>query len=255
MMCEVATHDFNNQGLGCNISVNNGSVSPKKGFFDSFRGKSSPKSNLRKSKENSWSNIFGKKSDAKRKEEDDRTAELISQLQLEGRSDEEIAMHLSFINDIHTVPSPAPAPVAAPASPPRKKSKGGFFRFFRMIADEFSLTEEGYMIDDSTLQNMTISLAAAPFFGAPPPNMGVPFEELAMLEPICLGKRENNLPVCKHDGTPLPGNQTNCPVCLCEFTKGEKLKSLPCVHFYHKECIDRWLMVGNSCPLCKANVE
>lgn len=258
MMCEVATHDFNNQGLGCNISVSNGSISPKKGFFDGFRGKSSPKNKLRKSKESSWSNIFGKKSDAaRRKEEDDRTAELISQLQLEGRSDEEIAMHLSFIHDIHPVPGPAPAPVAAaPATPPSKKSKGGgFFRFFRMIADEFSLTEEGYMIDDSTLQSMTVSLSAAPFFGAPPPNMGISFEELSMMEPMCFGKRENHLPEHKHDGTPLPGNQTNCPVCLCEMEKGDKLKSLPCVHFYHKECIDRWLMVGNACPLCKTCVE
>lgn len=244
-MCEVAAHDFNNQGLGCNISGS--PLSPKRGIFDSFRGKSSPKNKLRKSKESSpiWSNVFGKKGDARKKEEEDRTAELLSQLQLEGRSDEEIAMHLSFIHDI---PSPTPAPVAAPTTP---KKRNGVSRFFKAILDEFSLTEEGWRLDDNVAQSMTVSLAATPFFGAPPPNV-IPFEDFMKLEPVCLGKRENNLPCCKHDGTPLPGNQTNCPVCLCEFTEGERLKSTPCIHFYHKECIDRWLMVGNSCPLCKA---
>jgi len=257
MMCEVAT-DFNNRGLGCNIAIDNGQSSPKKGLFNSFR-KNSPKNKLKKSKENSWSNVFGKSDAKRRQEEDDRTAELILQLQLEGRSDEEIAMHLSFIHDVQPTPSaPAPAPASIASA---KKNRNGISQWFRevgrMIKDEFSLTEEGYMIDDRTLQDITISISSAPFYGALPPNMHLTFEELSMLEPIYVGtnKYANNLPVCKHDGTPLPGDQTNCPVCLCEFEKGEKLKSLPCVHFYHKECIDRWLMVGHACPVCKAIVE
>jgi len=267
MSCEVAT-DFN-QGLGCNISIGQQS-SPKKGFFDSFR-KNSPKNKLKKSKENSWSNVFGKKSESKRRqEEDDRTDELISQLQLEGRSDEEIAMHLSFIHDVQPPHSPAPAPAhaAAPAPAPTapaistaspKKNKGGIAQWFREVSqtimDEFSLTEEGYLIDDQTLQSMTVSISSAPFYAAPPPNMGISLEELAMLQPIYVGKCAKKLPACKHDGTPLPGNQTTCPVCLCEFEKGEKLKSLPCVHYYHEECIDRWLMVGHACPVCKDSVQ
>jgi len=269
MSCEVAT-DFNNQGLGCNISI--GQSSPKKGFFESFR-KNSPKNKLRKSKENSWSNLFGKKSESKRREEDDddRTAELISQLQLEGRSDEEIAMHLSFIHDVQPPHSPAPAHAFAPAPVPApapatistaspKKNKSGITRWFRevgqMIMDEFRLTEEGYMIDERTLHSLTVSISSAPFYAAPPPDMGVSLEVLAMLQPMCVGSKcVNKLPACKHDGTPLPGNQINCPVCLCEFEKGEKLKSLPCVHYYHEECIDRWLMVGHSCPVCKVVVQ
>jgi len=266
MMCEVASAtDFNNQGLGCNISIDS-QRSPKKGLFGFRKNsspKNSPKNTLKKSKDNSWTSVFGKSESKRRQEEDDRTAELIAQLQLEGRSDEEIAMHLSFIHDMQPTPSPAPAPALAPApanfaaSP--KKKKGGITRFLsevgQMIMDEFRLTETGYMIDECTLQTLSVSISSAPFYAAPPPDLGLSMEELAMLQPVCVGtKCVNKLPSCKHDGSPLPGNQTNCAVCLCEFEKGEKLKSTPCVHFYHAECIDRWLMVGHACPVCKAAV-
>jgi len=258
-MCEVANNNEFSQGLGCNISMNVSDdygrhSSPKRsGFLGGLIRKNSPKTEQRKPKESSWSpkNVFAKKSGSKKAQEDDRTSELLSQLQLDGRSDAEIAMHLSYINDVPAIAAPPMMHIPIP-----KKQRTGFFGFFQMIKDEFSLTEEGYMIDEHVLHSMTVSISAAPFFGAPPPDMDMTYEELAALEPVYVGSKcANNLPVCKHDGTPLPGNQTNCPVCLCEFTKGEKLKSLPCVHFYHKECIDRWLLVGHSCPICKALVE
>jgi len=262
-MCEVASQEFN-QGLGCNISYGPSAgvldytaspVSPKRSGFLGFRKNSpSPKIKSKKSKElksspkeSSWSNIFAKKSDNKRmQEENDRTAELVAQMQLEGRSDADIAMHLQYITDM-----------PAPASPSPKKNKTGISKLFKMIKDEFSLTEVAYTIDERAFQGMTVSISSAPFYGAPPPYMDMTFEELASLQPLYAGtKCVNYLPVTKHDGTPLPGDQTNCPVCLCEFTKGENLKSLPaCVHFYHTECIDRWLMVGHSCPLCKTLVQ
>jgi len=256
-MCEVATQEFN-QGLGCTIPLDasEGGVfsytasSQKRGFLDSFR-KNSPKLKTKKSKESkepkeskdSWSPFSKKRSDAKKMQEDDKMAELVAQMKLEGRSDAEIALHLSFINDVQ------PAPVSP------KKSKG-LTKLFQMIKEEFSLHEVVYAVDERAIQGMTISISSAPFFGALPPDTDMTYEELASLAPVYVGSKcINYLPVCKHDGTPLPGDQTNCPVCLCEFTKGEKLKSLPCVHFYHEECIDRWLMVGHSCPLCKTIVE
>ncbi|XP_015596259.1 E3 ubiquitin-protein ligase RNF181 [Cephus cinctus] len=42
-----------------------------------------------------------------------------------------------------------------------------------------------------------------------------------------------------------------CPVCLKEFEIGNLVKTLPCRHTFHKECIVPWLEKTNSCPLCR----
>ncbi|CAH0475376.1 unnamed protein product [Peronospora belbahrii] len=44
---------------------------------------------------------------------------------------------------------------------------------------------------------------------------------------------------------------TVCAVCCDEFELGEEVRALPCLHFYHRECIDQWLMCHRQCPICK----
>ena len=60
-----------------------------------------------------------------------------------------------------------------------------------------------------------------------------------------------------------------CAVCLDGFSPGNVARTLPCSHFFHQGCIDRWLKVDESeppqqpfdrqpgklrtCPLCKAD--
>lgn len=42
-----------------------------------------------------------------------------------------------------------------------------------------------------------------------------------------------------------------CIICLESFTAGCALRTLPCMHRYHQGCIDKWLSIHLSCPLCK----
>ncbi|ODQ67142.1 hypothetical protein NADFUDRAFT_77169 [Nadsonia fulvescens var. elongata DSM 6958] len=44
-----------------------------------------------------------------------------------------------------------------------------------------------------------------------------------------------------------------CQICLAQFESQDLCRKLiNCDHFFHKECVDRWLMDGrNSCPLCR----
>ncbi|KAF1795594.1 Zinc finger, RING/FYVE/PHD-type [Phytophthora cactorum] len=46
-------------------------------------------------------------------------------------------------------------------------------------------------------------------------------------------------------------NNTVCAVCCDEFEAEEEVRALPCLHFYHRECIDQWLMCHRQCPICK----
>lgn len=46
-----------------------------------------------------------------------------------------------------------------------------------------------------------------------------------------------------------------CVICMNEFVIGDPLRYLPCLHTYHKECIDDWLMRSFTCPSCMEPVE
>ncbi|KAJ7965363.1 putative Ring finger protein [Quillaja saponaria] len=50
---------------------------------------------------------------------------------------------------------------------------------------------------------------------------------------------------------PNPDDNT-CSICLSEYKPKETLKSIPeCQHCFHADCIDEWLLVNASCPICR----
>lgn len=43
-----------------------------------------------------------------------------------------------------------------------------------------------------------------------------------------------------------------CPICLSEYQPKETLRAVPeCNHYFHAECIDEWLRMNATCPLCR----
>mmetsp|Transcript_42576 Transcript_42576/g.66697 ORF Transcript_42576/g.66697 Transcript_42576/m.66697 type:complete len:164 (-) Transcript_42576:354-845(-) len=44
-----------------------------------------------------------------------------------------------------------------------------------------------------------------------------------------------------------------CSVCLDDLSPGEDARIMPCLHQFHKDCIDKWLMEKTECPVCKVN--
>ncbi|KAI3730424.1 hypothetical protein L1987_61594 [Smallanthus sonchifolius] len=43
-----------------------------------------------------------------------------------------------------------------------------------------------------------------------------------------------------------------CCICLGEYEKNEKMGRLDCGHGYHEDCIKRWLLSKNVCPMCRS---
>ncbi|PON45806.1 43kDa postsynaptic protein [Parasponia andersonii] len=46
-------------------------------------------------------------------------------------------------------------------------------------------------------------------------------------------------------------DELTCSVCLEQVNVGELLRSLPCLHQFHANCIDPWLRQQGTCPVCK----
>ncbi|XP_059312565.1 RING-H2 finger protein ATL67-like [Lycium ferocissimum] len=48
------------------------------------------------------------------------------------------------------------------------------------------------------------------------------------------------------------GNDVVCPICLCDYKDGEMLRMMPdCKHYFHVMCLDAWLKLNASCPVCR----
>ncbi|XP_029299136.1 E3 ubiquitin-protein ligase RNF115 isoform X3 [Cottoperca gobio] len=54
-----------------------------------------------------------------------------------------------------------------------------------------------------------------------------------------------------------------CPVCREEYSLGESVRKLPCLHYFHSECIVPWLElvrgrgvdVHDTCPVCRKSLD
>lgn len=65
--------------------------------------------------------------------------------------------------------------------------------------------------------------------------------------------------VSNHDNSPstdetVRPHSTTCAICLGDFESEDILRSLDCSHDFHKECLDAWLQISGTCPLCMQRV-
>ncbi|XP_063953191.1 E3 ubiquitin-protein ligase arkadia-C-like isoform X2 [Lytechinus pictus] len=46
-----------------------------------------------------------------------------------------------------------------------------------------------------------------------------------------------------------------CTICLSFFEDEEEVRRLPCMHLFHEECVDQWLVTNKRCPICRVDIE
>ncbi|XVE54330.1 hypothetical protein DITRI_Ditri03aG0071700 [Diplodiscus trichospermus] len=52
----------------------------------------------------------------------------------------------------------------------------------------------------------------------------------------------------------ISGDDAVCCICLASYADNDVLKELPCSHFFHSSCVDKWLKMKALCPLCKCTI-
>ncbi|KAF0906883.1 hypothetical protein E2562_013274 [Oryza meyeriana var. granulata] len=72
--------------------------------------------------------------------------------------------------------------------------------------------------------------------GVPPASKAA----IASLKEVKAGEAEG--------GEGAEGSLGDCAICLDAFAAG---KEMPCGHRFHGECLERWLGVHGSCPVCR----
>ncbi|KAG2304698.1 hypothetical protein Bca52824_033349 [Brassica carinata] len=100
-------------------------------------------------------------------------------------------------------------------------------------------------------------------------DMRLDIEEMSYEELLALSERigtvntglpeedvKNHLKTRTCSGTNLSQTKDRetepCTICQESFKNEEKIATLDCGHEYHAECLEKWLIVKNVCPICKS---
>ncbi|KAM7277677.1 hypothetical protein ACFE04_004811 [Oxalis oulophora] len=51
--------------------------------------------------------------------------------------------------------------------------------------------------------------------------------------------------------TPIAETGMECTICLEVFDIGEEAREMTCKHRFHSGCIEKWLLIHASCPICR----
>ena len=84
-------------------------------------------------------------------------------------------------------------------------------------------------------------------------------EQLMELQDVEIGADEETIKGHtveeKFSGETDGGEVPTCTVCMSEFEVGDDVRKLKCGHRYHAACVDQWLKINKTCPMCKQEID
>ena len=51
------------------------------------------------------------------------------------------------------------------------------------------------------------------------------------------------------------GEDSECVICICQFSIDDEIRRLPCMHVFHIGCVDKWLTIRAACPICRKDIK
>lgn len=48
---------------------------------------------------------------------------------------------------------------------------------------------------------------------------------------------------------------SSCPICFEDYEEESVMTCTDCVHFFHKDCLQKWIDTNSTCPICRQTVE
>ncbi|XP_070493346.1 protein kinase 4 [Chironomus tepperi] len=56
-------------------------------------------------------------------------------------------------------------------------------------------------------------------------------------------------------GSETDEDSEKCTICLSQFEVDNDVRRLPCMHLFHRDCVDQWLVTSKHCPICRVDIE
>jgi hypothetical protein len=63
-----------------------------------------------------------------------------------------------------------------------------------------------------------------------------------------------NYTVIRYKNMSNKKEHTSCPICFDDYTDNCVLSETECKHYFHEECLEKWMERNNTCPICRTNV-
>uniref|UniRef100_F1KYG1 E3 ubiquitin-protein ligase Arkadia n=1 Tax=Ascaris suum TaxID=6253 RepID=F1KYG1_ASCSU len=90
------------------------------------------------------------------------------------------------------------------------------------------------------------AMADNPHTSNDPPPIGASLEQIVELTTVRSYDHDKAIPDTERD---------RCTVCLMNFEVEDSIRVLPCTHYFHTGCIDRWLIYNKKCPMCRVDID
>jgi hypothetical protein len=95
-------------------------------------------------------------------------------------------------------------------------------------------------MQDEQVQALIAEFQRFQAYGLEPPRMGLSHDEIESL-PVHVVTTQDEV--------------ITCSICLVDLKPNDECREIgTCSHRFHKECIDEWLILKNTCPNCRTHV-